>query len=205
MIIRKQIVSIFPTPVYYSKLNRKFTQKESNFWKKNKYRSNDGNITSVDNYVLNNKILKNIKKEIELRLKDFMDKIIQPKTNVKLYISQSWFNTTSQNQFHHLHSHPNSYLSGVLYFDADPRVDKIFFNRKQDPKVTLKVKKFNAFNSKSWWYPIQVGDIIIFPSFVPHYVAQKQNDENNKRCSLAFNTFLKGTLGDPTRLTELIL
>jgi len=205
MIIRKQIVSIFPTPVYYSKLNRKFTQKESNFWKKNKYRSNDGNITSVDNYVLNNKILKNIKKEIELRLKDFMDKIIQPKNNVKLYISQSWFNTTSQNQFHHLHSHPNSYLSGVLYFDADPRVDKIFFNRKQDPKVTLKVKKFNAFNSKSWWYPIQVGDIIIFPSFVPHYVAQKQNDENNKRCSLAFNTFLKGTLGDPTRLTELIL
>ena len=205
MIIRKQIVSIFPTPVYYSKLNRKFTQKESNFWKKNKYRPNDGNITSVDNYVLNNKILKNIKKEIELRLKDFMDKIIQPKNNVKLYISQSWFNTTSQNQFHHLHSHPNSYLSGVLYFDADPRVDKIFFNRKQDPKVTLKVKKFNAFNSKSWWYPIQVGDIIIFPSFVPHYVAQKQNDENNKRCSLAFNTFLKGTLGDPTRLTELNL
>ena len=35
------------------------------------------------------------------------NKIVQP------YITQSWLNTTNQNEAHHQHEHPNSFLSGV--------------------------------------------------------------------------------------------
>ena len=54
MILQKQIVPIFPIPIYYSNLNRKFTKKENNFFKKiiSKNVNNFGNIVSSNNYVL---------------------------------------------------------------------------------------------------------------------------------------------------------
>jgi hypothetical protein len=43
----------------------------------------------------------------------------------------------------------------------------------------------------------------MFPSSLTHMVETKEG--TNTRISLAFNVFVKGTLGDNTRLTELIL
>jgi hypothetical protein len=47
--------------------------------------------------------------------------IICPKNNIELYITQSWLNYTEENQYHHRHEHPNSVVSGVLYFDSDKK------------------------------------------------------------------------------------
>lgn len=61
----------------------------------------------------------------------------------------------------------------------------------------------NLWNSTSWWFPVKTGDIIIFPSSLTHAVETKQGD--NTRTSLAFNVFIKGTIGNNKSLTELHL
>ena len=90
MITKKQVTPIFPTPVYYSNLNRKFTKKETDFFKKiiSSKVDNFGNTVSSNNYVLTNKIMKKIKEEIDIRVKEYLDKIICPKKKYKsLYYS----------------------------------------------------------------------------------------------------------------------
>ena len=99
-IIRKmkeaQIVGIFPTPVYTSELGRKLTSLELKFVEKNKkiFIKNSGNTTSANNYILNEKPFKKLKKELELRVKDYFEKIISSKNNIEPYITKSWVNYT---------------------------------------------------------------------------------------------------------------
>ena len=133
-------------------------------------------------------------------------KIISPKENVKLYITQSWLNYTEPNQFHHRHEHPNLFVFGVFYFDSDKDNDmiKFFHPQKYVPIwVDVEQNKYNIYNSTSWWFPVETGQLIMFPSSTTHQVDVKKG--NNTRISLAFNTFYKGTLGTNGTLTELIL
>ena len=200
------IHGIFPTPIYRTKIDRGFTKQELNFVKEQKKHcsNNRGNINTKDNYILNRKQFKNIKKFLDKCCKDYLNKVICPKNNIELYITQSWLNYTDANQYHHQHQHPNSVISGVLYFDSDIKNDKILFTH---PIVYQQIKpdidKFNLWNSSTWFFPVETGDLIMFPSSTTHQVEVKQG--NNTRISLAFNTFYKGTVGSNSKLTELIL
>ena len=202
------IHSIFPTPIYLTKIDRGFTKQELQFVKEQKKhcKNNTGNINTKDNYILNRKEFKNIKKFLDKCCKDYLDKIICPKNNLELYITQSWLNYTEANQYHHQHAHPNSVVSGVLYFDSDIEKDKILFSHpipyKQINPETNK-EKFNLWNSNTWFFPVETGNLFMFPSSTTHQVETKQG--NNTRISLAFNTFYKGTIGSNRALTELIL
>jgi uncharacterized protein (TIGR02466 family) len=200
-----KIHGLFPTPIYISTLNREITSKELSFIDKSKLDiyNNEGNTTSNDNYILNNKEFKNLKEELDLKVQDYFDKIICPANNITPYITQSWLNYTETNQFHHKHAHPNSLVSGVFYINCHEEHDKIkFFNEKYSP-IKLEVKDWNLYNSESWWFSVKTGDIILFPSSLVHMVETKQGD--NTRISLAFNVFIKGTVGNNKQLTELIL
>lgn len=202
------IYSIFPTPIYSTKMDRPFTKQELQFVKeqKNHCTNNTGNITTKDNYILNRKQFKNLKKFLDKCCEDYLNRIICPKNNIKLYITQSWLNYTETNQYHHKHEHPNSVVSGVLYFDSDIKNDKILFSHSkgyQQIKPEIDDKKFNLWNSKTWWFSVETGNLFMFPSSTTHQVETKQG--NNTRISLAFNTFYKGTVGSNSELTELIL
>jgi uncharacterized protein (TIGR02466 family) len=199
------INSIFPTPIYISKLNRNFTPLELKFVDKSKknFTKNDGNITSKNNYILNEKPFENIKKELDLRVKDYFKKVISSTEKITPYITQSWLNYTETNQFHHKHAHPNSLVSGVFYINCHEELDKIKFFDDKYKTIKLETKDWNLYNSESWWFTVKTGDIIMFPSSLTHMVETKEG--TNTRISLAFNVFVKGTLGDNTALTELIL
>jgi len=202
------IQSIFPTPVYTTKIDRGFTKQELQFVKEQKKHCviNEGNMNTKDNYILNRKEFKNIKKFLDKCCEDYLNRIICPKNNVELYITQSWLNYTEADQYHHKHEHPNSVVSGVLYFDSDVKNDKILFTASKDYqqiKPETDKTKFNFWNSGSWWFSVETGNLFMFPSSTTHQVETKKG--NNTRISLAFNTFYKGTIGLNTRLTELIL
>jgi uncharacterized protein (TIGR02466 family) len=203
--IESNINVIFPTPVYFSKLNRKLNKKELSFIDKSKLDvyKNQGNTTSNDNYILNNKIFKNLKEELDLRVQDYFDKIICATDDIKPYITQSWLNYTETNQYHHKHEHPNSLVSGVFYINCDDQFDKINFFKYQYKTIKPKIKEWNLWNSESWWFSVKTGDIILFPSSLTHMVENKQG--TNTRISLAFNIFIKGNLGNNKELTELVL
>jgi len=189
-------------------MDRPFTKQELKFVEEQKKHcsKNEGNINTKDNYILNRKEFKNIKKFLDAACKDYLERIICPKNNIELYITQSWLNYTEENQFHHQHAHPNSVVSGVLYFDSDKANDMIkFFSpvRYQQIKPEIDDTKYNIWNSTSWWFPVETGQLVMFPSSTTHQVDTKQG--NNTRISLAFNTFYKGTIGSNSDLTELII
>ena len=202
------INNIFPTPIYTTKIDREFTKQELQFVKKQKKHcmSNTGNINTKDNYVLNRKEFKNIKKFLDKHCKNYLNTVICPKNNINLYITQSWLNYTEANQYHHKHAHPNSIISGVFYFDSDIKNDKILFSSNkgyEQIKPIIDETKYNIWNSETWFFPVKTGNLFMFPSSTNHQVKNKQG--SNTRISLAFNTFYKGTVGSNKALTELIL
>ena len=199
------INGIFPTPIYISKLNRKLTKKELSFIDSTKLDiyKNEGNTTSNDNYILNNKSFKDLKIELDLTVQDYFNKIICSSNNIMPYITQSWLNYTETNQYHHKHQHPNSLVSGVFYINCDEKFDKIKFFNDGYKTIKPEIKDWNIWNSESWWFSVKTGDIILFPSSLTHMVETKEG--TNTRISLAFNVFIKGTVGNNKSLTELII
>ena len=200
-----EIIGIFPTPIYTNKLDREFTKKEINFFAKEKEKKfkNVGNNSSSNNYILNNTELKNLKQELDEIVKDYFKKIISIDEKASPYITQSWLNWTSENEFHHRHSHSNSIVSGVLYIDVDEKQDKINFFKDENSQIYIREKEPNIFNTNNVSLVVKNGLIVLFPSYLNHAVDVKQG--NNVRISLAFNTFVKGIIGLDKAFTELKL
>jgi uncharacterized protein (TIGR02466 family) len=203
--VEATITGIFPTPIYISKLNRELTNKELLFIDNTKLNShnNEGNITSNDNYILKYKVFNKLKEHLDLIIKDYFNKVLSITDQITPYITQSWLNYTETNQYHHKHQHPNSLVSGVFYINCDDKFDKIKFFNDTYKTIKPEVKNWNIWNSDSWWFSVKTGDIILFPSSLTHMVETKEG--TNTRISLAFNVFIKGTVGNNKSLTELIL
>jgi uncharacterized protein (TIGR02466 family) len=203
--IESNINGIFPTPIYTSKLNRELTSLELDFIEKVRKESyyNGQNTTSNSNYILNEKPFLNLKKELDLVVKDYFEKVLSSTDLVIPFITQSWLNYTETNQYHPKHSHSNSFVSGVFYINCHEELDKITFFNDGYKTIKPEVKTWNLYNSESWWFPVKTGDIIMFPSSLNHMVETKQG--TNTRISLAFNVFVKGTIGDSKQLTEVMI
>jgi len=200
-----EVGNIFPTPIYTSKLEKKLTASELKFIDKNKKNTykNDGNLTSKNNYILNEKPFKELKLQLELRVDDYFNKVICSSDDIKPYITHSWLNYTEETQHHHNHAHPNSLVSGVLYLNSDPEFDKIIFIKNVYHGIKPLTKEYNLWNSDSWYVPVKTGDILMFPSSLTHMVESKKG--SNTRVSLAFNVFIKGEIGEGKQLNRLIL
>jgi len=199
------IQTIFPTAILTNNISRKFTEEEYNYINNclETRISNVGNTTSLESYVLDNPALADLKKSIEACIDYYKKEILCPKDDIEIYITQSWLNVSEKGQHHHIHNHTNSFLSGVFYIQTDDKNNKITFHRDRYDMIKLIPKEFNEYNSKSWWLPAEVGNIIIFPSHLQHDVSI--NESNEPRISLSFNTFIRGTVGEAESLTKIVL
>tara|TARA_R100001377_G_C3161477_1_gene99846 strand:+ start:73 stop:729 length:657 start_codon:yes stop_codon:yes gene_type:complete len=214
--IESNTTGIFQTPVYITKLRKKFSQKELDFIINHDKDSRakiglnpkstllaKRNFGSENKHVLDQKQFKNLKKELELILQDYFDKIICPANDIVPYITQSWLNYSEPGKFHHEHNHPNSYVSGVVYIQCHETLDKISFVNHDYKMIRPETKEYNVFNSVQWTIPVKTNDVILFPSSLPHCVPPNEGDKI--RISLSFNTFIKGTVGLMNSATGLIL
>ena len=198
------LFTLFPTAVGKFTLDREFTKQELKFVEEQERRPNMGNQTSVNNYVLKEKPLKKLSDFLIDSANKYFSEVYRPKDNVKLYITQSWLNYTSRSGYHHKHAHPNSFISGVFYVNADVTKDKIFFyGREEYKQIKLEPTDYNLYNSESWWLEAGAGVLYLFPSSLTHMVPTIDHDDT--RISLSFNTFLKGTIGENSNLTELLI
>lgn len=204
-IVEPEISGIFPTPIYVSHMDRAFTAEEMNIFNTAEQTTvpNAGNITSANNYILNEPGLESIRNILTAHTAEFIKRIYSPKYEMFPHITQSWTNYTKENQYHHSHEHPNSFISGVLYINANDEHDKITFQKKGYQQIKPVPTEFNWYNSESWFYTVKTGMIVLFPSSTTHMVENKGGD--NTRISLAFNTFFKGIMGENQQLTELII
>lgn len=199
-------ISIFPILIGKFRYDQPIKPELIEYSKKYDVHNNEGNLVSNQNYVLKDKKFTLFKKFFEESLNFYFYEAMRYVDCVKPVITQSWLNFTSYGQYHHRHSHPNSFLSGVFYIDSNFE-DKIFFDKtdvnRREFSVPVRNDEYNFYNSSSWWLPAETGVLYIFPSNLPHLVQTKQSD--NIRISLAFNTFFDGTIGENKSLTELKL
>ena len=195
------IHNLFPIPVGIYNLDRDLTVNELSFLKNQETRSNVGNTISIDHTILKSKKLTQLRDFIETKLSDYFTTVYSPKHKVNLKITQSWTNCTKKGEYHHKHEHPNSFVSGVFYVQADKDKDKIYFYRNQYQQIRFPPSDWNVWNSESWWFEIGTCDLILFPSSLTHMVPTLDHDQT--RISLSFNTFPVGNVGEEIDLTGL--
>jgi len=195
------IQNLFMTPVYFKNTSYTLNKKQIKFLKTCKKKDNSFNKSSLNSYVLELPLFKTLKKEIMDHVKKYVYQTLAVNLSVEVFMTQSWFNWTRQTEQHHKHEHPNSFVSGVYYVDVDPKVDKIFLNKEVRTDIKLVGTEYNDYNAESFYLPVSNRDIIIFPSDLNHHVATKQ--DKKERISLAFNTYLKGKIGDEKGLWQL--
>ena len=195
------IQNLFMTPVYFKNTSYTLNKKQIKFLKTCKKKDNSFNKSSLNSYVLELPLFKTLKKEMMDHVKKYVYQTLAVNLSVEVFMTQSWFNWTRQTEQHHKHEHPNSFVSGVYYVDVDPKVDKIFLNKEVRTDIKLVGTEYNDYNAESFYLPVSNRDIIIFPSDLNHHVATKQ--DKKERISLAFNTYLKGKIGDEKGLWQL--
>ena len=197
------IYNLFPTAVGHYNIDRKLTKTEKKFLVELEKKENEGNKTSSDHYVLGSPMLSKLKGFLEDSLKEYIDQTINPVESNELYVTQSWVNYTKEGEYHHKHTHSNSIVSGVFYVDTVPDRDRINFFKDGYSTIKPETKDWNSYNSESWWYETKPGDLYLFPSSLPHSVFTVPKGKT--RISLSFNTFIKGSVGVDSDLTELKL
>ena len=113
------------------------------------------------------------------------------------YITGMWSNILKPGEFHSPHTHSNNLVSGVFYLQTNDNSPAITFldPRPQSSVLQPQAKEYDIFNSTMFYYPAKVNRMILFPSWLEHYVPQ--NDTKFSRVSIAFNVMLKGQVGRP--------
>jgi len=190
-----QMMNLFAVPVYKTVLGRPFSDMENGFFDESLREAVPAisNFSSVDKNVLNALPMQQIKAFVDEHLQRYMLQVFNTSNDVSLKVTQSWLTLSGKGQSHHVHTHPNSIVSGVLYINLG-QTDGINFHRSEDPIwYELIRREENYYNALQYFVQTAPGDLLLFPSNVRHGVHQMQEDI--QRVSLSFNTFFSGKLG----------
>jgi uncharacterized protein (TIGR02466 family) len=195
-------MDLFPTPLYINHINDPLINQQKNYLLNLPKVLNMGNLRSESGYIFEYPLFAELKKTINEHIKEYVN-IVYPNSNLNVYITQSWANYTEPNEYHHKHSHPNSFISGVFYVNAIKNEDMIKFYKDLPPAFQINHKQSNNYNSQDVAILVETGDLVLFPSNFQHNVPLTTSKET--RISIAFNTFIKGNIGDENASTALYL
>ena len=197
-----RIMDLFPTPLYINNIHAPLINQQKNYLLNLPKILNTGNLRSESGYIFEYPLFAELKKTINEHLKEYVN-IVYPNSNIDVYITQSWANYTEPNQYHHKHSHPNSFISGVFYVNAIKNEDMIKFHKDLPPIFQINHNQSNNYNSQEVAILVETGDLVLFPSNFTHNVPPTTSKET--RISISFNTFIRGNLGDEDSSTALYL
>lgn len=104
-----------------------------------------------------------------------------------LEITGCWGNVSQPGAIHHRHSHPNNFLSGVYYLQADEGANTITFHDPNPCKGLIRppMHELSHETSETVKLAINPGDLLFFPNWLVHSV--EQNTSDRERISIAFN------------------
>ena len=198
--MKEELLQLFPTPLLIVLYNESIDE-ELAYLKTLSYRkqTGNGNYRSDDSYLLRQEKLKNIKNFLGESVNKFTTDVLQSKQ--RLIITQCWANRNPKGSRHHEHVHPNSIISGVMYFQINEKLPPIQFAKTNQDGIKLDPVKYNHVNSESFMLPCKPGELILFPSSLKHSVPINHGDED--RISISFNTFSIDALGSEQALTHL--
>jgi uncharacterized protein (TIGR02466 family) len=195
-------MDLFPTPLYINNIDAPLINQQKDYLLNLPKVLNMGNLRSESGYIFEYSLFAELKKTINEHIKEYVN-IVYPNSNLNVYITQSWANYTELNQYHHKHSHPNSFISGVFYVNAIKNEDMIKFYKDLPFIYQINHNQSNNYNSGEVAILIETGDLVLFPSNFTHNVPPTTSKET--RISISFNTFIKGNIGDELSSTALYL
>lgn len=197
-----KIMDLFPTPLYITNINKPINTQLKEYLLNAPKIDNMGNLRGEDGYVLNQPMLAELKQFVMQCIKEYVVSVYG-NPNLDVYITQSWANYTKPKEFHHKHSHPNSFISGVFYINAKLNEDMIKFYKDKPPFFSILAAQPNNYNSQDVAILVETGDLVLFPSNFVHEVPPTTSEET--RISISFNTFIRGYIGDEQSSTALYL
>ncbi|HLT64159.1 MAG TPA: TIGR02466 family protein [Pseudohongiella sp.] len=193
--MQHEMMNMFAVPLYRAKLGRHFTAEEQAFFQQ----ALSGAVRAISNYsspdkaVLKAPELAELRQFVEMHLASFMRTVFNTTNQVELKITQSWLTLSNKGESHHVHTHPNSVVSGVLYINLAPQDGINFYRNEDNIWYELIRQQDNYYNALQYFVQCNVGELLLFPSNVRHGVREVTADI--QRVSLSFNTFFSGQLG----------
>ena len=128
----------------------------------------------------------------------------------RMEITQSWANTAEKGDVMWSHTHPNSFMSGILYLTNSNAstifsMDNIWINYFNNESHTIKLKYADHDGTLVHHKQKTVeGDLIIFPSNLVHTVDEHSIDDYD-RYTISFNSFPAGVIGNMNDLQGLMI
>lgn len=110
---------------------------------------------------------------------------IKIKEGHQFYLGNIWININSPGSYNLTHTHPGAMISGVYYVKVPKNSGGILFDNNLAASSLL--YKFCDNNVTDTNYKIDPADgkMILFNSYLPHYVEQNNSDQD--RISISFN------------------
>lgn len=200
-----EVRPLFSEPFFRASIADVITEKQVLFLKNLKMIKNQTNLISDNLYIFNAPELKSIKVAVQEALDIYAREVMG--IPQKLYVTQSWSLINPPGVGMHGHSHSNSVVSGSLYYcDMPEPVSGMIFDKYsayQQLQLIPGGGKVNIYNTTKNLIQPKKHDLILFSSSLVHYV--EPNLSQLPRYSIAFNTFIKGKLGDYRDVSELTL
>tara|TARA_B110000211_G_C14014385_1_gene524691 strand:- start:720 stop:1328 length:609 start_codon:yes stop_codon:yes gene_type:complete len=189
------ITQLFSTPLYNSSFIRDFNKEEIKVYKSinKEYRRNILNLIGKSNRVLDEQSsFSEIREFIQVHLNQFTFQVYGMKRKQNINITTSWLNLTKPGMAHHHHTHPNSFISGVFYFETIPNDSIVFTSSEKNGSYLRFTPAPQTFFNDSCTVNVHNGTLLLFPSWLRHEVPVNKSKKN--RISLSFNTYPSGNL-----------
>lgn len=165
-------------------------------------------LNSTNLHILDVIQLRELRHKVESGIVEYMTHLGVDQDKISMNITTSWVNRYSKGMSTHQHHHSNSIISGVYYLEDCDKTAPIQFHRAPGyvnlwpNTINLPIKQHNALNIDVVTVIPKAGELIMWPSHLAHSVPPNQSDQD--RHTIAFNTFVKGTL-DPQGGSELTI
>jgi uncharacterized protein (TIGR02466 family) len=105
-------------------------------------------------------------------------------------IDEVWVNISKKGNFNYAHNHPGKFFSCVYYVKGGPNKGNIEFTTPiEGHAYTIQnnmVAGHNSFTGHALSIPPITGELLIFPSWLNHFVRRSETDED--RISIAVNS-----------------
>ena len=187
-----------PTAVYKDKLGYKLTSQQRDTLDNLVIHPNE---LSEEMGILDRPEFKSMKDVVFSHVKKYEKDVCGFKSSLSFKLTESWYRETVPGHNHPDHNHPNSMLSGVVYLNV-PKGDKSHEGINLihiENRGVFKNHEFRydytptKYNQITTFVPVETGDIILFPSYLFHFVTHNES-RNESRRVISFNTFIQGRM-----------
>ena len=200
-----EVEALFAEPYFRANVGHAISPEQVEFIKSLKMNTNKTNLISDNLYIFEEPELASIKVAVQEALDIYAAKVMG--ISQRLYVTQSWSLINQPGAGMHGHSHSNSVVSGSLYFTDMPEPPaRMIFDRHrtyQQLEIRPEEEHRNLYNTRANVVVPKKNEIILFSSSLQHMVEPNESQED--RFSIAFNCFIKGTLGNFRDVSALVL